>query len=77
MRGLLLGSALLLAACGKQGALAPVNRPAPQAPVGAVRAPTPQQMLQLDPQAVPARVDDQNTPLRDRAADPFNLPPPK
>jgi hypothetical protein len=34
-------------------------------------------MLQLDPQAVPARVDDQNTPLRDRAADPFNLPPPK
>ena len=77
MRGLPIAALLLLTACGKQGALAPVNRPAPQAPVGAVRAPTPQEMLKLDPQAVPARVDDQNTPLRDRAADPFNLPPPK
>ncbi|WP_310498376.1 hypothetical protein [Sandarakinorhabdus sp.] len=73
----LLASLLLVAACGKQGALTPVGRPAPVAPVGTMRAPSPQQMLRTDAQAAPARIDDQTGQLRDRGEDPFNLPPPK
>jgi hypothetical protein len=78
MRGWWIVPALLLAACGKQGPLGPVApRPAPQKPATMARAPTPQQMLKLDTQALPARVDDANGPLPERGNDPFNLPPPQ
>jgi hypothetical protein len=77
-RGALLLPLLMLAACGKQGALEPrAGRPAPQRAETAVRAPTPQDMLRVDPQAVPARVDDQIGALPERGDDPFNLPPPR
>lgn len=75
---LALAALLLLAACGKQGALEPqAGRPAPQRGATQVRASTPQEMLQLDPQAVPQRVDDNQGPLPERGNDPFNLPPPR
>lgn len=78
MRRALLIAALLLAGCGKQGALEPkAGRPAPQRGETQVRASTPQEMLKLDPQAVPQRVDDNQGPLPERGNDPFNLPPPK
>jgi len=77
-RALALSALLLLAACGKQGALAPrPGRPAPQRGETQVRAATPQEMLRLNPQAVPQRVDDNQGPLPERGNDPFNLPPPK
>ena len=69
---------LLLAACGKQGALEPrAGRPAPVRSETETRAATPQEMLKLDPQAVPTRVDDNQGPLPERGNDPFNLPPPR
>ncbi len=69
---------LLLAACGKQGALEPrAGRPAPVRSETQTRAATPQDMLKLDPQAVPTRVDDNPGPLPERGNDPFNLPPPR
>ncbi|MBU6164741.1 MAG: hypothetical protein KGQ52_01270 [Alphaproteobacteria bacterium] len=77
-RALALIALLLLAGCGKQGALAPTaGRPAPQRGETQVRAATPQEMLRLDPQAVPQRVDDNQGPLPERGNDPFNLPPPR
>ena len=69
---------LLLAACGKQGALEPrAGRPAPVRSETQTRAATPQEMQKLDPQAVPTRVDDNQGPLPERGNDPFNLPPPR
>jgi predicted small lipoprotein YifL len=69
---------LLLAACGKQGALEPAaGRPGPPRAETQARASTPQEMLKLDPQAVPQRVDDNQGPLPERGNDPFNLPPPR
>ena len=69
---------LLLAACGKQGALEPrAGRHAPVRSETQTRAATPQEMLKLDPQAVPTRVDDNQGPLPERGNDPFNLPPPR
>lgn len=77
-QGLVFAALLLLAACGKQGALEPkVGRPAPQRGETQTRAATPQEMLKLDPQAVPTRVDDNQSPLPERGNDPFNLPPPR
>jgi hypothetical protein len=68
---------LLLAACGKQGKLTPVP---PQTPPvqGSARmvAPTPEEMLQRQPQAAPTRVDDPVQRSQRRPDDPFNLPPP-
>lgn len=70
--------ALLLAACGKQGALRPVppNTP-PQKPADALRTLTPDQMLVLPPEAIPNRVDDPQSSSQDRPDDRFNLPPPR
>ena len=77
-RACLVLALLVLAACGKQGALEPrAGRPGPQRAETAVRAPAPQDMLRVDPQAVPARVDDQIGALPERGDDPFNLPPPR
>ncbi len=77
-RGLAFTALLLLASCGKQGALEPkAGRPAPVRSETQTRAATPQEMLKLDPQAVPTRVDDNQGPLPERGNDPFNLPPPR
>ncbi len=77
-RAIALAALLLLAACGKQGALEPrAGRPAPVRSETQTRAATPQEMLKLDPQAVPTRVDDNQGPLPERGNDPFNLPPPR
>lgn len=78
IRHFALASLLLLSACGKQGALEPrAGRPAPERSETQTRAATPQEMLKLDPQAVPTRVDDNQGPLPERGNDPFNLPPPR
>jgi len=72
----LLALALLLAACGKQGVLAPKPpRPAPMAAIGAPVAATPEQMLVLPPQSAPNRVDDPIEKSQERPDDRFNLPP--
>jgi predicted small lipoprotein YifL len=77
-RAIALAALLLLASCGKQGALEPkAGRPAPVRSETQTRAATPQEMLKLDPQAVPTRVDDNQGPLPERGNDPFNLPPPR
>lgn len=77
-RALALAALLLVSACGKQGALEPkAGRPAPVRSETQTRAATPQEMLKLDPQAVPVRVDDNQGPLPERGNDPFNLPPPQ
>lgn len=78
MRRLAFAALLLLGACGKQGALEPrAGRPAPERSETQTRAATPQEMLKLDPQAVPTRVDDNQGALPERGNDPFNLPPPR
>ena len=77
-RAIALAALLLLASCGKQGTLEPkAGRPAPVRSETQTRAATPQEMLKLDPQAVPTRVDDNQGPLPERGNDPFNLPPPR
>ncbi len=78
MRLALIALLLLVAACGKQGALRPVP-PAdlPQKPATDVRAPTTDEMLKLPPQAIPTRVDDPLSRSQDRPDDRFNLPPPQ
>ncbi len=77
-RAIAFAALLMLASCGKQGALEPrAGRPAPERSETQTRAATPQEMLKLDPQAVPTRVDDNQGPLPERGNDPFNLPPPR
>jgi hypothetical protein len=72
--GLLL--ALALAACGKQGDLAPVApHTAPVKAADVQKAPTPEEMLRLPPQSQPNRVDDPVRKSEERADDRFNLPP--
>ncbi len=78
MRKYAIGLALLLAGCGKQGALAPVPpNPPPVAPINAARAPTPDEMLQQPTQSIPTRVDDPIRSSQERPDDRFNLPPPR
>lgn len=77
MRILATSGLLLLAACGKQGALEP--RPGaslPPTPINTSAAPTPEQMLVPPVQAAPERIDDPVRNSRERGDDPFNLPPP-
>ena len=71
-RAIALAALLLLASCGKKA-----GRPAPVRSETQTRTATPQEMLKLDPQAVPTRVDDNQGPLPERGNDPFNLPPPR
>ncbi|KAB7647551.1 hypothetical protein [Polymorphobacter fuscus] len=76
MKRLAILALLLLAACGKQGALTPVPpRTPPVAPVGVAVPPTAEEMLVLPPQSAPARVDDPVSNSQARPADRFNLPP--
>ena len=68
---------LALAACGKQGKLTPVPpRTLPVQGSATMVAPTPEEMLRLQPQAAPTRVDDPVERSQRRPDDPFNLPPP-
>ena len=67
---------VLLAACGKQGDLAPVPpRAAPMLPAQTTAPRSAADMLVLPPQAAPARVDDPVANSQPRPADRFNLPP--
>ena len=69
--------ALLLAACGKVGHLAPTAGHAlPPKPAEATAAPTPEKMLVLPPQSQPIRVDDPLSKSEERTPDKFDLPPP-
>ena len=77
-RALLIAAALLaLAACGRKGQLRPVaGMTAQPVPYGASAPPTTDQALTPPPEAQPARVDDLiRRPERERADDPFELPP--
>lgn len=75
-RGALI-AVLLLAACGKQGKLAPVPpRPAPLQAAETVKPKTPDDMLKLPTQSAPARVDDPVHDAQKLPDDRFNLPPP-
>jgi predicted small lipoprotein YifL len=71
-----LAALLALAACGKQGKLTPVPpRTLPVQGSATMVAPTPEEMLRLQPQAAPTRVDDPVERSQRRPDDPFNLPP--
>lgn len=70
--------ALLLAACGKQGHLTPVApHRAPVQAADAAKPRTPEDMLKLQPQAAPVRMDDPVEKSQERPDDRFNLPPPR
>jgi hypothetical protein len=74
---ILLIALLVLSACGKQGKLTPVPpRALPVQGAATMVAPTPEEMLRLQPQAAPTRVDDPVERSQRRPDDPFNLPPP-
>jgi hypothetical protein len=68
---------LLVAACGKLGALQPVTPDkTPPRPLNALVPPTPEQQLVLPTQSAPDRVDDPIKKSRERTDDRFDLPPP-
>lgn len=72
----LIALALALSACGQRADLQPAAGDAmPVAPVGSAASPTAEELLQAPTQARPDRSDEVITRSRDRAADPFDLPP--
>ncbi|HET6538381.1 MAG TPA: lipoprotein [Sphingopyxis sp.] len=74
--GAILGSALLLAACGQKADLKPPAGEAPQAvPIGATRVPTTEELTTPSVQARPARSDELLKRSEERAPDDFDLPP--
>lgn len=73
---LALVSLLALAACGQKSALEPAPGAAlPPAPYGAKAQPTAEDLLALDPTAVPERSVELRTRSEEREDDPFDLPP--
>ncbi len=76
-RGWMVAAAIALTACGKAEELQPaVGAVLPVKPLAARETPTADDLLALNPQARPERIDE---PLRRstvRAEDPFDLPPP-
>jgi hypothetical protein len=76
IRFAILGSLVLLAACGNRQDLEPTT-PAhkPTKPAMAQAAPTSVQLLQVQPIARPARQDDGLSKSEERKDDPFDLPP--
>ncbi|MGB3319325.1 MAG: hypothetical protein WA978_07095 [Sphingopyxis granuli] len=69
--------AATLGACGKKEDLKPVAGQPPAAlPVGAMRAPTTQELTTPDAQAKPARSDELLKRSEQREPDDFDLPPP-
>ncbi len=70
------GLALLIASCGKQGKLTPVQPRQPPMHAADTRAlRTAEDMLKLPPQSQPQRVDDPVNKSQERPDDRFNLPP--
>lgn len=70
------GIAFVLSACGSKGPLEWPDGSPPPAPVGEARAPTPSEMLEPPPQAVPERLNDPVENADQRREDYFDLPPP-
>ena len=67
----------LLGACGSREDLKPVaGQPAPVIPVGAIRAPTTEELTTPDARAGPARSDELLKRSEQREPDDFDLPPP-
>ena len=76
-RHLLIGSAAVLAGCGKVADLRPpAGHALPVKPAMATATPTAADLLQTPPYARPQRVDELMTKSTPREADPFDLPPP-
>jgi hypothetical protein len=76
-RNLLIGTAFVLAGCGKVADLRPPPGQAlPVKPAMANATPTAVDLLQTPPYARPQRVDELMTKSTPREADPFDLPPP-
>ena len=66
-----------LAGCGRVSELKPeAGKSLPVKPLLARQTPTPEQLLALDPQAKPTRVDELMKRSQPRKADRFDLPPP-
>ena len=77
MRSVALVAALALAGCGNVGTLKPAaGQSLPVKPLLARETPTAEQLLALDPQAKPTRVDELMKRSQPRKADRFDLPPP-
>ena len=72
----IVGTALLLAACGGRGDLKPEKGQAlPPAPYGATATPTPADLLTPTTQARPSRNDELLRSSEQRPRDDFDLPP--
>ncbi|WP_420137892.1 hypothetical protein [Sphingomonas sp.] len=75
-RILLLGSLLMLAACGNEQTLHPPEGASlPPKPATAPTPPTPADLLKQPPSERPMRSDELLTKSQPRAEDPFDLPP--
>ncbi|MCR9178828.1 MAG: hypothetical protein NXH71_01145 [Erythrobacteraceae bacterium] len=71
-----LGSALLLAACGSRAQLTPPEGASlPIAPHGATAPPSADELLRLDALAAPERSVELRRRSEERQDDPFDLPP--
>jgi hypothetical protein len=67
---------LLLAACGAQRELQPVEGASlPPAPYGRADAPTAEELLEPTPEAQPVRTVELRRQSEEREDDPFDLPP--
>jgi hypothetical protein len=76
-RLLVIGTAAVLAGCGKVADLQPApNQPLPVRPALARATPTAADLLTAPTYARPQRVDELMTKSTPREADPFSLPPP-
>jgi hypothetical protein len=74
---ILLGTALVLSACGAQQGLKPQKGESlPMAPYGAKEKPTAEQLLKPSNQTRPARSDELLRSSDERRSDDFDLPPP-
>jgi hypothetical protein len=66
----------LLASCGVTAPLKPAaGKELPVAPVGRDTRPSPEELLQVRPQAAPERSVELRKKSEDREDDPFDLPP--
>lgn len=67
---------LALAGCGQKADLEPLaGQTLPPAPYGAGVRPSPEDLLELDPQAAPERSVELRKRSEEREDDPFDLPP--
>ena len=76
MKRLAIVFSLMLAACGQKTELRPEpGKALPPPPVGREVPPTPEELLELDPQAAPERSVELRRRSEEREDDPFDLPP--